>query len=236
MSANFDPFMAWEGVQGSVDKNGLENVNVSYYVPTLAQARYFIAADVINSLGLAVMRRTYSQEWGNGRLIDLGADGAYKITWGLEGMTNPQDGENGVQFSADATLAEDKPEAHPDLQSLMDKYDGSIDDTGKLTFAPTITVNGNDIKNPLYGWSKWRSAGVTWTKTYLTLAPSSSVTYMLNKIDQPPVGPNGYLPQLPGKRNWLKTVGKPDWRGNIWKVTESWEMSGDGGWNEDVYR
>lgn len=228
--------MAWEGVEGSIDKNGLENINVSYYVPTLLMARRFAPDDVIQGIGLPVMRRTYKQEWGNGRLLDLGIDGAYKITWGLEGMQNPQDGENGVQFSGDGTLAEDRPETHPDLPKLINDYDGQIDADGRLSFQPTITVSGIEVKNPLYGWSKWMNPGLVWTKTYLALSPSSSITYMLGKIDTPPSGPGGYLPSLPGKRNWLKVVGKPDWRGNIWKVTESWMMSGDGGWNSDVYR
>jgi hypothetical protein len=40
-TSNWEPFLAWEGIEGSIDKNGLENINVSYYVPTLLLARRF---------------------------------------------------------------------------------------------------------------------------------------------------------------------------------------------------
>ena len=236
---NWAPFLAFEGIEGSKDKNGIESVNVSYFVPTLAMARTYIPEAVLALIGLPVVRRGFKQEWGNGPLIEMGRDGAYKLMLSCEGVQNPQDGENGVQFDSDATLADERIAAHPDLPALMDKYDGTEDDSGHIVWQPQIESpknSGNYIKNPIYGWDKWRVPGIVWTKTYHTVAPSSSVTYMLGKIDNPPSAPDGALPWLPEKRNWLKIIGKQTWKGNVWKVTEAWQMSAPGGWTPELYR
>lgn len=235
--STWTPFLAWEGISGGVDKNGIATLMAGYYVPTLAEALTWVPADLRRLTSLPITRRSFNQEWGNGRLVDTGKDGAYKVSFTLEGMENPKDGENGAQFNADGATSEDDAESHPDLPFLLEKYEGSIEDN-KLVFAPTISIDGggDDVKNELFGFKKYYVAGLTWTKTHATLRPRTTVTTMLGKIDTPPKANDGYLPDLPGRRNWLKVVGKPSWRGNVWKVTESWLMSADGGWNEDVYR
>ena len=57
----------------------------------------------------------------------------------------------------------------------------------------------------------------------------------LGKIDRP-TSNAGQTPPDEGDRNWLNIRFTAAWRGNIWKITRSWMLSGPGGWNPDVYR
>lgn len=234
----FTEFLAFEGIAGNVDRNGVQTINVAYFVETLEQARRWIPEQLVADIGIPVTRRTFQQEWGNAKLLNAGAkDGAYKVTLTLEGVENPTDTEQGVQFDADGDVDEQRIESHPDFSFLKEKYGGTInEEKGEVVWPETIAISGETLPNPLFGAKDFLVPGVIWTKTYCTLRPSATVTQRLGKIDQPPRSPDGYLPDLPGRRNWVKIVGKPTWRGNIWKVVEAWRMSAEGGANEDVYR
>lgn len=276
MSENWSPFLAFEGIAGAKDKNGIETINATYYVRTLAEARTWVPGDLVSTVGLPLRPvRSYHQEWGNARLLAQGKDGAYKVTLTCEGVADPASvaDEEGVQFEADGTVTDDPAESHPEIGFLLSKYDGHVDDQNRVafsqklsrggastggadvnplsgiaylpspgfgsTFQPVNTALGSsgssdsEIDNPLFGWTKWKVPGLMWTKTYVTVRPSPVITYRLGKVETPPAAPDGYLPQIPDHRTWLKIVGKPVWRGNVWRVTESWLC---GTWNRDVYR
>ncbi len=236
MPANWEPFLAFEGIQGSVDKNTLHTVQATYYVPTRAMAMSWVPPDLEKEFGIPIYGpRQWSQEWGNGRLVKMNRDGAFKVVIQLQGVEDPKEEETGVTFDADGTMSEEPLDIHPGLDFLLERYDGQIND-GKIEFQQQLEVDGKTVKNPMFGANKWLVPGVTWTKQYVTKRPRGSVTEMLGKVCEPPRAPDGYLPQLAGRRNWLKIVGKPSWRGNVWKVTESWQMSADGGWVKDLYK
>lgn len=239
--ANWAPFLAFEGIAGGVDKNGLRTIAASYYVPTLGMAERWSPADFIAEAGLPVVRRNYNQEWGNGRLLELGKDGAYKVTLTLEGIENPKDEESGVQFDADYATAEDPISTHPNYDFLGKKYgNGQKTDNGEYVFDSDWVdpqfPQDEPQRNPLFGVKSYLVPGITWSKSYCIRHPRPNLLQMLGKIEAPPKAPDGYIPTLPGNRNWLKIAAKPSFRGNCWKVQETWLMSAEDGWNRDVYR
>lgn len=224
------PFLAWEGITGNADRNGLETIVVPYYVPTLKEARTFIPDDLAAEVGLPIRHRQYRQEWGNGKLIQVGKDGAYRLDLTCEGMQNPNDDENGVQFTGDGSVSEDPATEHPDILQLVADY-GDIDENGQPVFN-NATIGNDQDKNPLYGFKKYLVPGLTWTKTFLTTRPAASLTRRLGKIDRPERAPDGYLPEIPDNFNWLLIVAKPEWKTNCWRVTKTWSA---GNWPKPVY-
>lgn len=256
------PFLSFEGIAGNKDKQGIETVEAAYYVPTLAMARIWVPPDLVATIGLPLTRHRFQQEWGNALLIDLGKDGAYKKTFTLEGVANPSAVETGLEFNGDGKVSSDPAASHPDIQFLKDKYGGAVED-GKLVFPETISSGGassglplagsgygfatsiagnsfntrlgqaQEMPNPLFDFKKYYAASLTWQCTYVTTAPSPNVTGRLGKIDTPRRAPDGYLPQIPDKHVWLKTIGTTVWKGNTWKVTDGWTA---GNWVRDVYR
>lgn len=144
MATVWQPFLAFEGIQGAVDKNGVETVQASYYVQTLAEARFWVPADLASTMGLPTKpSRSYRQEWGNGKLIHVGKDGAYKVTLTCEGVADPSKiaDEEGVQFETDATLKDDAIETNRHIRFLMAKYNGSLDDNNRVQFAQKLAAN-----------------------------------------------------------------------------------------------
>lgn len=161
--ANWSPFLAFEGIAGSVDKNWLRTFIASYYVPTLDMAGGWSPADLIAEVGLPVVRRNYNQEWGNGRLLELGKDGAYKVALTFEGIENPRDEESGVQFDADYATSEDPISTHPNYDFLGKKYgNGQKKDDGEYLF-DSDWVNpefpqDEPQRNPLFGVQSYLGA------------------------------------------------------------------------------
>ena len=189
---------------------------------------YQPTTDLADLSPLAVIKRTAKQ---NER------DGAYLVSFDLEGHFSP-DSADGEEFNLEGSTSEDKIEAHPDIQMLLEKYNGKRDDDdGKITFPIFLEVNGQKERNPMHGVESYFVPSLVWTRSWVGPSFSDSIVRALGTIDTPGVGRRGQRPpSLSGGRNWLKMRAKADWRGNIWKVSESWMLSGPGGWNPDVYR
>lgn len=264
--SDWQPFLAFEGIHGSRDKLGIETAEADYFVKTLAQARSWVPPDLEQTLGLVIVSSQYSQEWGNGALIAVGKDGAYRVKFTLAGIQNIGDTELGLQFDGDGTLVESPIESNRFIQFLINSYGGYEDSgsPGRILFPQELPGNSDDTNgvdntaffggeasgmhwsdipatdqagegaaNPMFGVKKYRSPHLVWAVSYATKVPRPDVTGRLGKIDTPRPDPNGYLPRIPDGFNWLKTIGKPILKGNVYRVTEGWEA---GDWLRDIYR
>lgn len=196
-------------------------------IALLKRALAFMPTEDLAQLApLVLIKRTPKQQ----------QDGPYVINFDLEGHLTPETAE-GEEFSLDGTTSEDRIESHEAIQLLIKKYEGKEGDDGKVTFPVTLKVNGETQRNPMHGVESYLNPGLVWTRTRTGLSFPDSVARALGTIDTPPVGAKGQRPpQLARGRNWLKIRVKADWRGNVWKWSESWLLSGPGGFNEDVYR
>lgn len=188
---------------------------------------FYPTTDLAELSPLAIVKRNAKQQ----------AAGAYDITFDLEGHLKPDSAE-GEEFSLEGSTSEDPIESHEGIQMLIEKYKGKRDDSdGKVTFPLTLEIDGQVQRNPMHGVSSYLVPGLVWSKNYVTRSFSDSIVRALGTIDTPAIGALGQRPpSISGHRNWLKIRVKADWRGNIWKVSESWLLSGPGGFNPDVYR
>jgi hypothetical protein len=71
------------------------------------------------------------------------------------------------------------------------------------------------------------------TKTSVVRTEPSS-DEIIPRIETPSVGSAIDLPVISG-RNWLKTDFSKKRTGSVWEVFEEWTMSGQQGWNSDIY-
>ena len=229
-------FILTNATDAAVDeKLGLLAVRIPYVVKPesgehpfalLKRALTYFPPELSEFSPLVLMKRNPKQR----------SDGAFDVTFDLEGHFKP-DAAEGEEFTLDGTTSEDPIEAHDQLQMLIAKYKGKRGDDGKVVFPLTLEVNGQTERNPMHGVSSYLVPGLVWSKNYVSLSFGDSVVRGLGTIDSPPIGRQGQRPpSLAGGRNWLKIRAKADWRGNIWKISESWLLSGPGGWNPDVYR
>ena len=186
------------------------------------------SADLADLSPLAVIKSSQKQRED---------DGAYVVSFDLEGHFAP-DSADGEEFNLEGSTSEDKIESHPDIQMLIEKYNGKRDDEdGKVTFPIAFEVSGTQQNNPMHGVDSYFVPGLVWTRSWVGPSFSDSIVRALGTIDTPPTGARGQRPPAAsGGKNWLKIRAKADWRVNIWKVSESWMLSGRGGWNPDIYR
>jgi hypothetical protein len=165
-------------------------------------------------------------------------DGRYDVTLIYDGHMDPTNAE-GEDFKIDRSYAEEPIESHPQIIKLAYLYQGQ-EDNGRVVFPmmynDTIPGLPADFKNPLFGTSSYINPGVVWTWTFAVAKLPDNYVRRIGTIDTPQVGRKGQAPPaVYDGRNWLCIGGVADWRGNIWKATLSWKMSGPGGWNQDIY-
>lgn len=216
------------------EKLGLIAVQVPYHVApitgeskleTLQRALTFLPTE-LDSFFLPRVKRDVREQ----------GDGSYKVVFSFDGKADPEN-ETGEEFSLDATTSEDPIESHEDIKELIETYAGERTDEGKVIFDLNLDLDGEEVKNPMHGVSAYLVPGMVWTHTFVRRRFDRTMVQGLGCIDHPPTGSNGQAPPaLEGKRNWLLIRVRAEWRGNVWKISRSWMMSGPGGWNELVYR
>lgn len=221
------------GTDAGVDeKLGLVSIKMPYAVAprsslgaTLQVALFFIPVEV-SSIGLPVVKRDVKQR----------AEGGFDVTFLLEGHFEPT-AAHGEEFSLEGTTTETRIEAHDNLRMLIEKYDGDPKEDGTVKFPIELSINGQTVGNPMHGVKGFYDPGLAWTRSILSQELPQSLVEALGCIDTPPSGSQGqHPPRLAGRRNWLKVRARAEWRGNIWKLSETWMLSGKGGWNPDIYR
>lgn len=222
------------------EKLGLYAVKFAYRViPSGAETKMNVLSyaltfmpDEVRSFALPVVKRNCKEV----------QDCSYEVTFECEGHFNPESAE-GEEFVLDGTTADEKIEAHPEIQMLVAKYKepgkNTLDtamEQGQIIFPMELEVNGQKLPNPMHGIRSYLAPGCIWTKTWVAVRFPSDLARQLGCIGYPPVGKRGQqAPALLGPE-WIMVRLTATWRGNIWRISESWMNSGRGGFPPDVYR
>jgi len=183
--------------------------------------------------------------------------GAYKTTWTFEGIEGDgktvtfQDRTNSLDYNFEPGLSQVSIKLWRGLsgndsnayQNLLTQYQGTADiNSDQIIWQPTLSGNatsiglagpGNtDTLNPMFGVQDWFRMEGNYTYRYASLnIPSSllagSGLVASNLPGQPPPAQDG--------RNWLKVP--PLWRrrGLIFDISETYWLSGIGGWPAPIY-
>jgi hypothetical protein len=199
---------------------------------TLKEALTFVPAD-LTELGLPLLKRNLKER----------PDCGYDVTFDCEGHFKPESAD-GEEFTLDGASSDDAIESHPEIERLVQKYfpEGTTlqqarKEDGSILFPITLQVNGKDVPNPLFGIKTYLVPGLVWTRTFTTQFLPDDLARQLGCIGNPPVGKKGQrVPTLAGQRDWIMVRMRADWRGNIWKCSESWLVSGPNGATPDIYR
>lgn len=166
---------------------------------------------------------------------ESGDQGGFRVEVTLEGVTDPEKEQPElIEFTLESAHEELPIEMHPKIETVKAVYEGrpSENDENRLSFPPTITDDsGQQRKNPMAGVDSWFNPGLVWTIRYTSKKFPADLTRRLGKISQPPGDP----PELSGNRNWLHARARATWRGNVWEITESWQISYPGGWVPEMY-
>lgn len=182
------------------------------------------------SIGLALVEnqpRTFSRDVS-------GDQGGYIVEITLEGVTNPESAE-GDEYALDGSSGTEPIDTSNRLLTLREvyKYDKSATKKeGRTVWPPEIAdENGGTKPNPMAGVDVYHAPSLIWSHRWVSRTLPQRIVGNLGFIDNPPGNP----PELSGNRNWLKIRARATWRGNIWQIEESWELSEEGGWVPELY-
>lgn len=220
------------------EKLGLISIKVPYTISpgtskvlTLLHA-LSVLPDEVTDLGIPLVKRDCKER----------DDGGYDVTFTLDGVRDPA-GADGEEFSLDGTTTDEKIEAHPELQMLVEKYfpagtslKSAVNSEGRVIFPVTLSVNGQETPNPLHGIETYLLPGLVWTRTRVQQEFPVGLTRQLGKVGVPPRGSAGQRVPSDAGPEWIMARLKADWRGNVWRISESWLNSGPNGFPPDVYR
>lgn len=210
------------GVTFSQDKTGIVTFKVPWIVRQPIELVTFAPTWV--PLGLPVVDRS-----GTNR-----TDGDWDLMLTHEGAVAGIKLEE--TFELDYTSTDEPIETFPKFDALAKKYKAKIVEDRLEGWPKTLKDDsGNQIKNPMYGVTHYSSPGATWTATRILPEFPSDLLDRLGKIASPRTNGRITPPKTPRLRNWLKRSVKASWRGNVWSVTESYLLSGDGGFIRDIY-
>ncbi len=168
------------------------------------------------------------------RAIKQRPDGGYRLELTYEGHRSPTTAD-GEEFSLEGTLKEEPIESNPNIDQIAQIYFGKEQEDGRIIFPRTVVIDNETRTNPLGGLKAFRDPGLIWTRTFVSVNFPVDLLDALGTIDQPLTKEGIRPPELRGKRNWLLIRVSAEWRGNIWKISQRWELSGRGGWNRYVY-
>lgn len=163
-----------------------------------------------------------------------GDQGGYHVEVTLEGVVDPGSAD-GESYELDAATAEVPIDQSPRVLILREAfgYDASASRKALRTIFPELLQDGagGTVKNPMWGRDTFLEPGLIWTRNWVSQSLPGSVVASLGYIDNPPGNP----PEISGNRNWLKIRARAQWRGNAWQITESWQLSGEGGFIREMY-
>jgi len=166
--------------------------------------------------------------------------------WFFEGADNDSDlnpDGNDPEFYFGGTFNQETIQSHPYFQFLIQTY-GGVENEGDVVWPLELPdsakgrvgglrlpkTDSGKPRNPLFGTDSYFALGAIWSLTYATRTIPSDILDDVGTI----VSPRGN-PPTPKNRNWLKMAPNGRKRGNVVQITESWMMSGIGGWVPDVY-
>jgi hypothetical protein len=163
-----------------------------------------------------------------------------KIVVNYEGVT-PSPGDEEVpaerkQYSLKVTAGNEPIETHPQFFAMITNFRAIIDkEDDKFKGFPAYLDAEKTQRNPMAGVKNYLVPGLIYEESYTD--PDGNVDLgalfgTMGAISVPPS--SGVLPNIPG-RNWLMVGGSVSKVGDGLKVTRSWRMSGDDGWNPSIY-
>jgi hypothetical protein len=216
-----------ESLDGSVSPLlGIVALRLKCHAPDLLTA----ISGTVPSVGVGLVEnqpRSFSRDVS-------GDQGGYIVGVTLEGCVNPATA-TGQEFSLDGTTGQEPIDTSPRLPLLREVYRFDRPATkkeGRTIWPATLSGEEGEQRNPMHGVDVFRAAGLIWTHRWVSPILPRSIVRGLGYINQPPGNP----PELDGNRNWLKVRARATWRGNVWEIEESWELSDVGGWVSELYR
>ena len=228
------------GTVGGVDKNGVVNIQVKFWVATLQECTRYTPGDL--GITLPLVSRTFSQSEGG---PESSGEAGYEVTLHYEGAeADFKNSDTQTTFEFDATMTEEPIQSHPSFDKIAKKYDWRTQEKAFGELMPATTNTGSALskdttpggKNPLYGCESYLGVGATFRKTYAsTRIPAGILKGIGTIISAPPGVGQFYVPATGSKRNWLKLAPKVRRRGSAVEITEEWMLSGPAGWNKDIY-
>ena len=226
------PFPEHEvGGAGSIDeKLGLLALALPYTAPkellTDAEQLAWCATFLPSPMPVAVpiVRREFRQA----------ASGRWELTLYFDGHPDADSttfapaGQEPEEFELEGALEDLPIETHPNLATLLSHYEGFVQNS-KAVFQEELSEkdgNGEPFKNPMFGVDQWRSPGLVWTRHFISKRFPAELISQLGKVTATVPGDP---PKLWGKRAWILERISAVFRGNVWKISMSWRMSGPGG-------
>lgn len=219
----------------SVDeKLGLVAMKIPFTIPPevdrVARLRRLLTwvPDEVRDLGLPLIKREIKEEENGGAKVSFQIDGVIDTSAAKLGEAE--------EFSLDGSTSEDPIEQHPRIQQFIKDYGGERKDDGTVVFSLTLAVNGQTIPNPFHGTETYFVPGMIWTRTFVTTAFPDRLVLQLGSLGTPPVGRRGQKPPpLQGSAVWFLARVAANWRGNVWKASESWMSTGKNGVPPGIY-
>jgi hypothetical protein len=212
------------GTNGGRDERGL----VSVVVPHLAESFEAIFGTVPEPMaGLKEVARTWTHDGGGAFRVEITFEGSV----GGGGVSS----EDATTYSCQSGFREEPIEAHPQIQKLIKDFNGTLDlQTGKVTFEPTLTGTGTNAlagdggqadapKNPMAGVEKYMALEVVWEKKYI-----SNTKPRMASVGRVISSPPGEPPTVPNRSAWLVMPPTFTKRGNVYEVTETWQLLPEG--------
>lgn len=162
--------------------------------------------------------------------------GGYVVTAVFEGITGSFDeDENNAEFDSSFKHADIR--GHPNLQKLLNKYGGTVQDDGTITWPLVISSSSGSgfgssksasTKNPMFGNESYLELGAVFRNTQIKRSMPSDLLDRIGQIKKSL--PDG-LP-TPANRDWLIFPPRAYVRGSVIQVVNEWLLGPVGGWPE----
>lgn len=244
-----------QSLDGSLDpKLGILAVKIKCWAPDLLTAVTGRAPDFGLSGLIEYQPRTFSRGVA-------GEQQGYDVSLTFEGHLSPDDAD-GEEFELSGDLSEDPVESHPDFDLLITNYNGTADDGNGRAKWPTTLADalsssgtrtnsageaqlslGTDLvvgssadatRNPMHGVESYRVPSAIWTRTWVSRRLPKGLIQELATLTSEV--PGNDAPELVGREQWLCVRITGTFRGNIWKLRQSWQKTGPHGIAPELYR
>jgi hypothetical protein len=212
-----------KGTRFGVDKRGLLTGNATYLCDGLSEA---VSGTLPNPFGSGQFVGRSGGEWDTG-------EEKWVVQGNFEGVVF-EPGPESEDYSLDAEFSEEPIEAHPSITTLMERYQGTKGDDGRVQFAELITGQsggGSGLsnnrqrteKNPFFGVQSYPAMRMVAQHSYVRRSVPNSiyrkVGTVLNSL------PAGF--DEPGGRKWVVMPPLARRRGDGWEITERYKDVGD---------
>jgi hypothetical protein len=156
-----------KGTRFSVDKRGLLTASATYLCDGLSEA---VSGNLPNPFGSGQFIGRSGGEWDTG-------EEKWVVTGNFEGVVF-EPGADSEDYSLDAEFSEEPIESHPAISTIMQRYQGTKDEEGRVQFAETITGSGSggsglsntrqrSEKNPFFGVQSYPAMRMVAAHTYV---------------------------------------------------------------------